>query len=446
MRLPRLLKTGDENFSEIIKHSAWGLVILGLATGIQFVFDLLMAREFGASGAGIFYLCFSLIITLSLLGHVGLDRTVVRLIPPLLLKKDYDGAQAIKRSTLHIVLINSVVLTAGLFLLAPWVASSIFHDAGLTPYIRIFSLSLPLYSLRYVYGGLLRALKRTRESLLVERVVIYAFGVIAIFSIGTLYGVQGMSVGFVLSCAASVVVGAWFIHKYLPKAGSKQTFSKKILLSSGIPLLFVAFGTQMIGQMSVLILGSLGSTTDVGVYNVALKVSLTLTLILTAINTIAGTTISELYASKQKTKLEKIFGKTSALGFVMGLPLFLAMFIFPEFILHIFGAEFVVGVSSLRILAIAQFINIVVGPTLFILAMTGHERALAATVCSSVGLNVVLGFMLIPTYGVAGAALATAATVTISNVIMLVLVRKYLGVWSLPFKFLGVWALKVVGR
>lgn len=446
MRVPNLLRTGDKNFSEIIRHSVWGLAILGGATGIQFVFDLLMARQFGASGTGTFYLCFSLIVTLSLLGHIGLDRTVVRLMPPMLLKKDFAGAQSIKRSTLHIVLINTAIITTLLFLLAPWIAETVFHDTNLTPYIQIFSLSLPFYSLRFIYGGFLRALKRTRESLIVERVIIYALGIAAIFSLGAWYGITGMSYGFVIGCAASVLVGAFFVRTYLPRPGSSARFSKKILLSSGIPLLFVAFGTQMIGQTSVLILGSLGNTADVGVYNAALKVSLTLTLILTAINTIAGTTISELYASKQKDKLEKIFGKTSALGFVMGLPLFLFMMIFPEFILGLFGHEFIAGTSALRILAVGQFINIVVGPTLFILAMTGREKALAATVCSSVGLNVLLGFWLVGTNGVEGAALATAISVAGSNLVMLVLVRRYLGVWSLPFGFLRVWALKVVGK
>ncbi len=441
-----LFKTGDKDFVEIIRHSIWGLLILGLATGIQFVFDLLMARQFGASGTGIFYLCFSVILTLSLLGHIGLDRTVVRLMPPLLLKKDYDSASAIKRTTLGIVITLTAILTFGLFLAAPWLAARVFNDPGLTIYIQIFSFGLPFYSLRFIYGGFLRALKRTRESLIVERVIIYALGIVAIFSLGALYGIKGMAVGFVLSCAISVVVGMFFVHKYLPAAKTNQTYSKKMLLSSGVPLLFVAFGTQMIGQASVLVLGALASTTDVGVYNAALKVSLVLTLILTAINTIAGTTISELYASNQKSKLEKIFGKTSALGFLLGLPLFLIMMVFPEFILGLFGAEFIGGVTALRILAVGQFVNIIVGPTLFILAMTGREKALAATVCGSLGINIVLGVTIIPHFGVVGAAIATAVTVGLSNIIMLILVRRYLGVWSLPFGILRSWMLKVVGR
>ncbi len=445
-RFRGLLKTGDKNFVEIIKHSIWALAILGLATGIQFVFDLLMAREFGASGTGVFYLCFSLIIALSLFGHIGLDRTVVRLIPPLLVKKDYAAANSLKRTTLHIVIFNTLLITTTLFVISPWLAETVFHDSQLTLYFRIFSLALPFYSLRFIYGGILRAIKKTRESLLIERVIIYAIGILAIFTLGARSGIKGMSWGFVIGCIVSVVVGIWFVNKLFPKSKQVEPFSKKVLLASGVPLLFVAFGTQMIGQTSVLILGSVGTTADVGVYNAALKVSLTLTLILTAINTIAGTTISELFAQNEKGKLEKIFGKTSSLGFLLGLPLFLIMFIFPEFILGLFGNEFVGGVGALRILAIGQLVNIIVGPTLFILAMTGREKALAKTVISSLVVNILIGVLIIPTYTVQGAAIATAVTIACSNLIMLVLVRRYFGVWSLPFKFLGLWASKVVRK
>lgn len=449
MKLPnprKLVKTGDQNFSEIISHSLWAMVILGAATGIQFVFDLLLAREFGASGTGIFYLCFSLVLTLSLFGHIGLDRTVVRLMPAMILKKNANEAQAVKRATLQIVIVSTLIIMIAWLLLAPWLANDVFHDPSLTPYLRIFALSLPFYSLRFIYGGVLRALKRTRESLLIERVVIYAVGIISIFTLGAKWGVKGVSIGFVIGCMLSVIFGMGFVHKYLPRATKKLSFSKKTLLATGIPLLFVAFGTQMIGQTSVLILGSVGSTADVGVYNAALKISLTLALILTAINTIAGTTISELFATNQKEKLDKIFGKTSALGFLLSLPLFLFMFCFPEFILGLFGAEFVIGASALRVLAVGQLFNVVVGPTLFILAMTGHERALAKTVGASLVVNILLGLLLIPSLSVMGAAIATAITVVASNLVMLILVRHYFGVWSLPFKFFGTWIRKVVGR
>lgn len=444
-KLKRLFSTGDSHFSEIIKHSLWALIILGFATGIQFVFDFLMARSFGADGTGIFYLCFSVVIGLSLLGHLGLDRTSVKLIPPLLTKKDFASAQAVKKASVHLVLINTLFISACLFIIAPWLANSIFHNNELVTYLRIFSLAIPAYSLRYLYGGILRALKQTKEALIVERVVIYAFGILAIFSIGKMLNIKGMAIGFVISCIISLLIGMYFTNKYLPREAKSRTFSKKILLASGIPLLFVAFATQMNGQASVIILGSFGSTTDVGIYNAALKISLLLALVLTAINAIAGTTISELHAKGDKKQMEIIFGKTSALGFLLALPLFLIMFIFPEFLLGIFGSEFVPGSSALIILAIGQLVNITVGPTLFILAMTGHEKALAKAVGASLVINVVLGLLIIPHLKVFGAGLSTAIAITISNIIMLILVKHYLDIWSLPFKHLGQWIKKTLG-
>lgn len=438
-RIRKLTASGDKNFNEILRHSIWALVILGLGTGIQFIFDFFMARTFGAQGTGVFYLSFSLIVTLSLFGHLGLDRTAVRLIPPMLAKKDYASANAVKNSSFRLVLVNTLVISVALFFLAPWLADNIFHDTSLTLYFRIFSLAIMPFSLRYLYGGILRALKRTKEALLVERVIIYVFGIIAIFTLGNLYGLRGMAYGFVISCFVSFSAGMFFTHKSMPKSSEVIKYRKKILLASGIPLLFVAVATQMNGQISVLILGSFGSNSDVGIYSTALKVSLVLSLILTAINTIAGTTISELHALGDKDKLEKIFSKTSALGFILALPLFLVMFLFPEIILSLFGSEFTAGSSTLMVLAVGQLINITVGPTLFILAMTGHEKVLAKAIGASLVINIIVGLIFIPTLKVFGAGLATALAMTISNIIMLILVRYYLGVWSLPFKYLRLW-------
>ncbi len=443
-RLRQLVSTGDEHFIEVIKHSIWALIILGSAAGIQFIFDLLIARRFGANGTGIFYLCFSVIMILTLFGYLGLDRTVIRLIPPLLNKKDYDQAQAVKNSSLKLAFYNTLAISILLFIFAGWISNNIFHNPSLTSYLRVFSLSAVPFALRYIYGGVLRSLKRTKEALIIERIVIYALGVVSILTLGFIYGLMGVAVGFVIACFIALGASIYFTNHHLPKSRIKQSYSYKILLASGLPLLFVAFATTMIGQASVLILGAHANSKEVGIFSAALKISLVLSLILTAINTIAGTTISELYAKNEKQKLEILFGKVSAFGFLLALPLFLVMFLFPSFVLGLFGPEFTAGDSSLMILAVGQLINIAVGPTLFILAMTGHEKALAGAVGVSLVVNIVMGLVLIPSLGVFGAGLVTAVTITVANIIMLFLVKRYLGVWSLPFKYLRFWLNKVL--
>ncbi len=443
--LGKSLGSKDASFIEIITHSFWAFIILVVASGIQFIFDFLLARKFGAYGSGLYYLSFSIITTLSLFGHLGLDRTAVRLIPPLIKVKDNEGAKSVIQTSISLTVINTTIISFALFVLASWISKSVFQKPELTIYLQIFSLSVIPFSLRYLYGGFLRAFRRTRESLFVERIIIYFVGIISIFTIGNIWGLKAMAASFVAGCFISLAVGIYYLNKNFPsKTSRSKTFSKRLLLASGVPLLFVAVTTQLNGQISTLILGSFGTNNDVGIYNAALKVSLLLAMILTAINTIVGTNISELYASKKLKKLERILNKTSALGFIVAIPIFTIIVLFPANILRLFGSEFANGSTALIILACGQLINVAVGPTLFTLAMTGHEKALAKAIAFSLLINVSLGLILIPVRYVEGAAIATAVSIALSNLTMLLLVRRYLSIWTLPFKYIKVWIRRIV--
>ena len=339
-----------------------------------------------------------------------------------------------------------MAISVGLFLLSPWISVEIFNKPDLERHLKILSFALMPFSLRYIYGGVLRSLKKTRQALLIEKVIIYSIGLIAIFSLGMTHGLEGLFIGFTFGCYLSVVFGMSFVGRYLPDAKTSTKISLRMLLGSSLPLLFVAVSTQLIGQVSTLVLGVTASAGEVGVYNIVLKVSVVMALILTAVNTIVSTNISELYALKEKRKLEALLGKTSSLGFLLALPLFLMMFLFPDFILGLFGEEFVIGTSALRILSVGMLINVTVGPTLFILAMTGFEKSLAKAVGFSLVVNVALGTLLIPRYGVSGASLATSISLVLSNIAMLLLVKKHLGVWSLPFKYISLWVKNIRKR
>lgn len=445
-RIKNLTDTGDKDFIEIIKHAFWALIILGIATLLQFLFDLVMARSFGTHGTGMFYLSLSVLMTLALVGRLGLDRAVVRFIPPFLTQEKQGDAKGVVRSSIQLSLIITLPLALLLFLFAPFLAGTIFNEPEITSYLQIFAVAVPAFALVYVFGGILRAMKRTRESLTIERIVIYAIGIIAVLLLGGIYQLGGAVFGFAAAIFISAGVGAWLIAKNLRTQQPTVTFSKKALLRSAAPLLFVVFATQMNGQASVLILGAFADSSAVGIFNIALKVSMLMSLVLTAINVIAATKISELYANGKKKELDTTIRKISALGAVAGLPIFLVLALFPHFLLSLFGQGFIDGSNALIILAFGQLINVTLGSAIFVLAMTDHERSLASAVAISLGINITLGFILIPPFGIMGAAITTTTTLIVSCLIMLLLVKKYLNVWQLPFKTIGIWISKLRGN
>ncbi|MBP9667448.1 flippase [Candidatus Saccharibacteria bacterium] len=428
----------DEHFGEILVHTFWAMVLLGGTTALQFVFDLLLANRFGAHGAGTFYLAFSVMMTLSLIGRLGLDQAIVRFMPPLL-SKNPAAAYGVKYTAVQLSLIITVPLVVGLYFLAPWLANDVFHAPDITTYLQVFAFGVPAFSLSYLFSASLRSMKQTRAALSVERAGMYLLGIIAIMTLGVIYGFKGLVYGFVIGIIVNALIGGLAMRHYMPSVTRIVPFDRKVLLLTSLPLLFVAFAFQMNGQASLLILGSNASSADVGIFNAALKISMLMNLLLAAINTIVATKISELYAASNQEELRKTIQKTSGLGTALSLPLFLIIVATAPLLLGLFGREFISGSTTLILLAVGQLINVAVGSTNYFLAMTGHQKALAVAIGSGLSINILTGLWLIPLYGIEGAAISTTITSIFSNMLMVFFVKKYLGVWSLPFVAVSKW-------
>ena len=63
------------------------------------------------------------------------------------------------------------------------------------------------------------------------------------------------------------------------------------------------------------------------------------------------------------------------------------------------------------------------------LAMTGRQRMVMTATISSAIVAVVANLLLVPEFGILGAAVATAAALIVSNSLSLFFVRRYLGFW-----------------
>jgi O-antigen/teichoic acid export membrane protein len=61
------------------------------------------------------------------------------------------------------------------------------------------------------------------------------------------------------------------------------------------------------------------------------------------------------------------------------------------------------------------------------MTMTGHHRPAARIVGASAVLNLTLNVILIPRFGIAGAGMATAASIVLANLGMVIFVRRKLG-------------------
>ena len=146
-----------------------------------------------------------------------------------------------------------------------------------------------------------------------------------------------------------------------------------------------------------------------------------------AINVPMAPRVSELWETHEHDKLRQTVWKATKVSTILVFGTCAVIILIGQWVLSIFGEEFAVMYSALWLLAGAQLFNAACGSSGVLLNMTGHQRSSALCVAAGVLVNLILGIVLIPTWGAWGAAAALAASIITWNTGMLVAVRKHLG-------------------
>src|SRR5699024_9680690 len=136
--------------------------------------------------------------------------------------------------------------------------------------------------------------------------------------------------------------------------GSETRYKVKEWLKVTLPLLLISGFLMILNRLDIIMLGILSTKAQVGIYNVAYKVSTVVTFILMAVNAIAAPTISELYHQNKMKELEQLATTTIHLIFWPTLIVSILLVFFSNFILGLFGTEFSAGKTLLYILLISQ--------------------------------------------------------------------------------------------
>ncbi len=224
---------------------------------------------------------------------------------------------------------------------------------------------------------------------------------------------------FVLvSVFASTINTVWMLKLYIRSFGkiklSFDTVFWRWMLRAALPMAFSSFMTAIYYNLDIVMLGFLKTEHEVGLYNAAYKILL---MGIIPANIICKAFFPQIARSlNDKAKMISLMKKYSVLMFIVGFFLASGGITFAkDMIVVIFGASYLESDLVLKILMVNLvfvYINITYGNPL--LAWNKQKTYMYAISLGGVG-NIILNMMLIPAYGMAGAAVATV----LSEVIVL---------------------------
>ncbi|NNC95042.1 MAG: oligosaccharide flippase family protein [Chitinophagales bacterium] len=428
----------EKHFGELLKQSGNALFFRILGLAITYLFTIMVTRISGADVWGIFSIFFTISFLTSLVTKIGADLSIVKFVAKFNAEdNNYLIDQLVKKASL-LVLPLLIILTVVYYYFAPWIAESIFGKVNLTSTIRYTAFTLIPLTYSSFFIQTLRGIKKIKHFAFFQFVSQYAFAAVAFAVI--IYLDKDSSnadlpvIAFLISIYLVLILSYFFARKYVkvdPDFISEKNISYKEILASSIPLLFATSAVQLMVMVDTFFLGiydSIVTTEDIGIYNVASRVSRITMVIPTAINAIAAPKLSEMYEKHDDGSYRFFVRRTSGLIFISTLPLTILIMIFPKTILGLFGAEFVQGVVVLFILLIARQVTSFSGSVSFVLQMTHKEKVLRNIVLAALLINIVLNVILIPAIGATGAAIATGASLTIYVAVAIIYLKLKLGI------------------
>jgi len=405
----------------------WVLVSSAVNLVIVFFLRIILARWLGAFDLGLYTMVITVQEIATLVAGLGISVALTKYVAEY--QDTKDKLFQIISPAFIISIIFGLVVGVLLYFLSGTLAG-IFNIPQLAHLLKILAIALPFVVLLETALGLFNGLRRMKNYayLRILRSCLMILLIITFVWLG--FGVEGIVFGIVLSVVAGCIFGLYLSREYLyPTYQDFFKNAKKLVLFGS-----QAFGANAVSLIAnradIIMIGYFLAATKVGYYGVAVTMSMLFDIIPQAIQRISYPATSEYWSKKDHRSLQKVIDKSMRYSACILLPLGLAFGFFSEEITTtIFGAEFIYAASPFLILLIARVIRgATVQPIGASFSGRGRPDIGLKIDTLSTALNIGLNLMLIPRFGIVGAAVATTTSLLVGAVIFIALLPIMLGV------------------
>ncbi|MEO0681780.1 MAG: lipopolysaccharide biosynthesis protein [Pseudomonadota bacterium] len=393
------------------------LGVRGGAAAASFLMHMLIANLLGAEGVGLFALTLVAAQGLADLGRFGLNQTVVRHAAPHLASGAPEAARPYIATAFTVPLClagAAAALACGLSLSglgALWLGSS--AHAGV---LAAMVWSAPPLALMMVAGGVLQASGRPAVASFVEAGAL-PLGLLALLGTSLLAGAPrlddplSMTLAYVAAAGGAALLGAALAPARLmdPRRADGP------MLRASHPILTAHLLGYAMRSAPLLAVGLFGTLEEAGLFSVAWRAAMLLTILLTAINTVMARQFAVAWGDGDAARLQREFDLSLKALLGLGLPAVAVLGLAAGPALSLFGAEFAEARGLLWALLAGQIGNLATASGGSLLMMTGHERALRWNMAVCAAATVALSLALTPIWGAAGAAAAASLSLTLQG-------------------------------
>jgi O-antigen/teichoic acid export membrane protein len=411
LRVITKLKSGSI-LSQIAKKAAGSFGIKVFSLGIAFMTNVFLARLLGASGYGDYIYAVTWIGFLGIPACLGLTEYLVREVAVYQTKSEWGLLRGLLLWSNRSVLL----ISTGVAVIAAIVGWYFLRDTNpqFLPVFWIALLSLPLTSLTGLRQGTMKGLNQVVKGdfpeLLVKPLLFVGLvGGTYFWAHDRLSSTWVMGI-YVISVAVAFYVGSQQLRRILPKplAAATATYQSQVWRKGTLPFLLIVAMFTINQQTDVLMLGAIKGNDTAGIYTVLGRGSQLIQFIVGAFSAATAPTLAQLYCDQDMPQLKRVLKNSARMVLLASFGVTSFLILFGHQFLSIFGSEFTRGNLALTILSVGYLLSSFMELGGLLLLMSGNERDTATATGLTAGLNVILNALLIPQFGLEGAAAATS--------------------------------------
>ncbi len=398
-----------------------------LSLGINFCAQVLMVRFLSTAHYGALAYGLSVVAFLQLFATLGLQEAISRFVPVYYENGEYEKLLG------TILLVAGLIFGTGMLIVAivwgspKFLSHVLTHEELALRLLPILIFLVPVEAADAMLDGLFASFANTRT--IFFRKYILGPGLklgVVVLLMWRNSTVVFLAYGYVSASVFGVLMYSWM---YLRLLHGQQLLQKVKLKRIKIPardiLAFIVPGlssilaTVAISTISIFLLGSLRTMSDVAYFRAVLPLAQLNGVVMASFTLLYTPSAARLLANTDYTAINKLYWQTAAWMSVLSFPIFAVTFSLAQpLIAFLYGARYERAAPILAVLSLGSYFNVVLGFNLQTLKVMKRLRYITVVSVLAVLVNVAVSLVLIPRYGAVGAAIGTAGTLIIYNLLM----------------------------
>lgn len=429
-RLDSLLAAADER-GHAGRSSLAAFSIRIASAAIALVSQVLMARWMGGFDYGVFVLVWTVMLMVGDIACLGFQTSIIRFIPEYRERgRPQEMRGAIQAARLFVLVTASLAAAAALAGL--W----LFSDAIESHYLLPFYLGLaclPVIALSDVLEGVARA-NGWSVLALAPIYILRPVVILALMAGAVLAGFEPTAqVAVACAVVATLATTIYQLATIIPPAvaevkGVKPRYRLREWIGVSLPIFLVDGFFYLHTNADILMIGWFMDPQDVAVYFATLKLVALVHFVYFAVKAGVAQRYAQYAHGGDHARLSAFARDTVSWTFWPSLAMAAAMLVAGRPLLGLFGEGFEAGYPLLLPLMAGVVARAFVGPAESLLTMSGHQKTCAAAFAVTLAVNLGLNLLLIPHWGLWGAALATATAMMVETLLLALAVHRRLGI------------------